>query len=283
MRVPGHARAHRADDQSEAGDVEVIRLHRGNSSWTTPMQPIRVSRAGRSSSVGGAAGIGATLVREFTAQGSRVASIDIEVQAAETLAAGLAKEFPNAPMFPHCDVTDTAALRDAIKTVEGPIHVLLDNAANDRRHKLEETTLEVWDASVAVDLRHQFFAAQAVAGSRRKSGGGSIVNFGSLGWMAKTAGMPAYTASKAAEADPLPGAGARPLQYPCQHAGPGLGDDREADAAVGGCSGRAADRSRAMPEGAGSARGYCAHGAVSCGRRQPDVHRADSIVDGGWV
>jgi NAD(P)-dependent dehydrogenase (short-subunit alcohol dehydrogenase family) len=150
---------------------------------------------------GGATGIGATLVREFTAQGSRVAFIDIEVQAAETLAAGLAKEFPNAPMFLHCDVTDTAALREAIKTVEarlGAIHVLVNNAANDRRHKLEETSPEIWDASVAVNLRHQFFAAQAVAGGMRKSGGGSIVNFGSFSWMAKTAGMPAYTASKAA-------------------------------------------------------------------------------------
>ncbi len=150
---------------------------------------------------GGASGIGATLVEEFVAQGSRVAFIDIDVPAAEALVARLTELFPDAPLFLHCDVTDITALREAIKTVEerlGPIEVLLNNAANDRRHKLEETGPEDWDALVAVNLRHQFFAAQAVLPGMRKNGGGSIINFGSTSWMKKTGGMPAYTASKAA-------------------------------------------------------------------------------------
>jgi NAD(P)-dependent dehydrogenase (short-subunit alcohol dehydrogenase family) len=150
---------------------------------------------------GGASGIGATLVEEFVAQGSHVALVDIDVPNGEALAAHLGKEFSNAPLFLPCDLTDIAALRDAIKAAAmqfGPIQVLLNNAANDRRHKVEEITPEIWDASVAVNIRHQFFAAQAVLEGMRKLGGGSIINFGSVSWMVKTGGMPAYTSSKAA-------------------------------------------------------------------------------------
>jgi NAD(P)-dependent dehydrogenase (short-subunit alcohol dehydrogenase family) len=150
---------------------------------------------------GGASGIGATLVEEFVAQGSHVAFIDIDVANGEALAARLAKEFSDAPLFLPGDLTDIAALRDAIKAAAmrlGPIQVLLNNAANDRRHKVEETTPEIWDASVAVNLRHQFFAAQAVLDGMRKLGGGSIINLGSVSWMVKIGGMPAYTSSKAA-------------------------------------------------------------------------------------
>jgi len=150
---------------------------------------------------GGASGIGATLVEEFVAQGSKVAYIDIDVASGEALCVRLGKEFSNAPLFLFCDLTDISALREAIKVVAtrlGPIQVLLNNAANDRRHKVEETTPEVWDASVSVNLRHQFFAAQAVLEGMRQLGGGSIINFGSVSWMVKTGGMPAYTSSKAA-------------------------------------------------------------------------------------
>jgi D-xylose 1-dehydrogenase len=150
---------------------------------------------------GGATGIGATLVEEFVAQGSQVAFIDIDVENGEALAERLAKQFPSAPLFLRCDLTDITALRNAITTAAtqfGPIQVLVNNAANDRRHKVEETTPEIWDASIAVNLRHQFFAAQAVFEGMRKIGGGSIINLGSISWMIKAGGMPAYTASKAA-------------------------------------------------------------------------------------
>lgn len=152
---------------------------------------------------GGATGIGATLVREFVAQGARVGFIDIDETAGEALAAALAAKARtrHAPVFVRADVTDIPALQAAIESIRqrcGPIAALMNNAANDQRHSIDSTTSESWDRGVAVNLKHQFFAAQAVAPDMRAAGGGSIVNFGSISWMLKQGGMPAYTASKAA-------------------------------------------------------------------------------------
>jgi D-xylose 1-dehydrogenase len=149
---------------------------------------------------GGATGIGASLVAQFAAQGARVGFIDIDVAAATALADTLAGS-RTAPLFVAADLTDIAALRAAIDTVRqrfGPITVLLNNAANDQRHAIDATTPESWDAGISVNLKHQFFAAQAVAADMKQCGGGSIVNFGSLSWMLKQGGMPVYTTAKSA-------------------------------------------------------------------------------------
>ena len=149
---------------------------------------------------GGATGIGAALVEHFAAQGARVGFIDIDVPAGELLAATL-KAAPRAPCFVAADLTDTTALRAAIDEVRGrfgPIAVLMNNAANDQRHSIEATTPDSWDAGIAVNLKHQFFAAQEAAADMKAAGGGSIVNFGSVSWMLKQGGMPVYTTAKAA-------------------------------------------------------------------------------------
>lgn len=146
---------------------------------------------------GGATGIGATLVEAFAAQGARVGFIDIAEQAGQALAA----RTPGSA-FVVADLTDIAQLRAAIAQLReqlgGPFAALLNNAANDRRHTLESVTPETWDAGLAVNLKHQFFAAQAVLPDMQQLGGGSIVNFGSISWMLKQGGMPAYTTSKSA-------------------------------------------------------------------------------------
>jgi len=149
---------------------------------------------------GGATGIGMTLVEEFAAQGARTGFIDIDVPAAEALVARLGGA-RHVPIFVAADITDTDALDAAIAAVRariGPITVLLNNAANDRRHSIDETTSASWDAGIAVNLKHQFFAAKNVAADMKANGGGSIVNFGSVSWKLKQGGMPVYTTSKAA-------------------------------------------------------------------------------------
>jgi NAD(P)-dependent dehydrogenase (short-subunit alcohol dehydrogenase family) len=116
------------------------------------------------------------------------------------LAAGLAGA-PHAPAFAAADLTDITALDraiDALRLRIGPITVLLNNAANDRRHSIDETTPASWDAGIAVNLKQQFFAAKNVAADMKASGGGSIVNFGSVSWKLKQGGMPVYTISKSA-------------------------------------------------------------------------------------
>jgi D-xylose 1-dehydrogenase len=149
---------------------------------------------------GGATGIGACLVEQFAAQGARVGFIDIDAAAGTLLARRLAG-MRHAPCFVEADLTDIAALEAAIDAVRqrcGPIAALLNNAANDRRHRIEDTTPQAWDAGIAVNLKHQFFAARSVAQDMRQAGGGAIVNFGSISWMLKQGGMPVYTTAKAA-------------------------------------------------------------------------------------
>ena len=151
---------------------------------------------------GGATGIGASLVEHFAGQGAKVGFIDIDTQAGTLLAAGLAAA-RTAPMFVGADLTDTAAMLSAIDSVRrrlGPIVVLINNAANDQRHSIADTTPESWDAGIAVNLKHQFFAAQAVVADMQRAGGGSIVNLGSVSWMLKLSGMPVYATAKAAVA-----------------------------------------------------------------------------------
>ncbi|XHS78678.1 SDR family NAD(P)-dependent oxidoreductase [Burkholderiaceae bacterium UC74_6] len=150
---------------------------------------------------GGATGIGETLVEAFAAQGAKVAFIDLAADEGHALATRLAATSRHAPHFTAADLTQVDSLRAAIASLRertGPFSVLLNNAANDKRHTVEETTSEFWDASVAVNIKHQFFTAQAVLADMKSLGGGSILNFGSMSWYVKQGGMPAYTASKAA-------------------------------------------------------------------------------------
>ena len=150
---------------------------------------------------GGASGIGASMVEHFLAQGAKVAFLDIDQEAGKVLAATLAKRGPHDPLFIACDLCDIDALQAAIARVRthfGPIAVLVNNAANDLRHGMDTVSVASWDAGIAVNLRHQFFAAQAVAPDMRALRGGSIINLGSISWMIKQGGMPVYTTSKSA-------------------------------------------------------------------------------------
>jgi D-xylose 1-dehydrogenase len=160
------------------------------------------SLAGRAVFVsGGGSGIGAAIVEHFVEQGSRVAFVDVDDAASQALCDRIGKRDRQSLLYLRCDVRDIDALRAAIARAReslGDISVLVNNAARDDRHRLEEVTVEYWDERLAVNLRHQFFAAQAVAEQMKRLGGGSIINFGSISWMTRTGGMPAYTASKAA-------------------------------------------------------------------------------------
>jgi NAD(P)-dependent dehydrogenase (short-subunit alcohol dehydrogenase family) len=150
---------------------------------------------------GGGSGIGAAIVEHLCAQRARVAFVDIERAASEALVAAIATRGHPAPHFCPCDLRDIPALRATVADVEarlGPIRVLVNNAAHDERHAIDQVTPEYWDDRFAVNLRHQFFAAQSVAPGMAAAGGGSIINFGSTSWMVGQGGMPAYLSAKAA-------------------------------------------------------------------------------------
>jgi NAD(P)-dependent dehydrogenase (short-subunit alcohol dehydrogenase family) len=138
------------------------------------------------------------IVERFALAGCRVAFCDI----ADVPSLSLVGRLAPAPVHYHrCDVRDIAALRSTLVAVEaqiGPVQVLVNNAARDDRHRMADVTPEYWDERMAVNLRHHFFAAQAVAPSMATAGGGSIINMGSISWMRGMDGMAAYTTAKSA-------------------------------------------------------------------------------------
>ncbi len=147
---------------------------------------------------GGGSGIGAAFVTAFAQQGCRVAFIDIADAPSQALVAQLGAEHVR---YERCDVRDIAALRVAIANaaaVFGPITILVNNAARDDRHALEDVTPEYWNENLAVNLNHQFFATQAVAPMMTAAGGGAVILLGSVSWMRGRPAMVGYTTSKAA-------------------------------------------------------------------------------------
>ncbi len=149
---------------------------------------------------GGASGIGAAIVEAFAAQASQVAFLDVQAEAGRQLAARLEAAGAPAPLFVECDLTDIAALQTAVAAVIGKlgtVDVLVNNAGNDTRHTVEEVTAEFWDRSIAVNLRHQFFMAQAVLPGMRNAGRGSIVNMSSIAWVIPSTNVPVYVTAKA--------------------------------------------------------------------------------------
>ncbi|MDX2101631.1 MAG: SDR family oxidoreductase [Alphaproteobacteria bacterium] len=150
---------------------------------------------------GGASGIGACLVEEFCAQGAAVAFVDIDAAAGDALAQRLAQEGKRRPLPLVVDVRDIPAYQAKIAEAAaalGPIAVLINNAARDDRHKVDDVTADYWDDCLAVNLRHHLFAAQAVLPGMRQAGWGSIQNLGSVSWMRGRDGMIGYVTSKAA-------------------------------------------------------------------------------------
>ena len=150
---------------------------------------------------GGASGIGAAFVRAFASQQARVAFLDIDAAAGEALVREVAAASGSAPLFVACDLLDIDALRDAMAQVRitlGDAAVLVNNAANDQRQVLSEVTPEQFDWMIGVNLKHVFFAAQAVVPQMQARGGGSIINMSSVAWLRGAPALPAYAAAKAA-------------------------------------------------------------------------------------
>ena len=148
---------------------------------------------------GGGSGIGAALTEGFARQGCRVAFIDIAAEASDALCDRLEAALGQRPLFLNADLRDVEALRSVAgraTEAHGPVTVLVNNAALDTRHEIEDVTVEFWDTSQAVNLRPHFFTAQAVIPGMRATGGGSIINFTSTSFLINHPDMPSYTAAK---------------------------------------------------------------------------------------
>jgi len=149
---------------------------------------------------GGGSGIGAAMVEAFAAQGARVAFVDIDEARSRALVDGL-NDAAHRPLFWPCDLTDLSALQTAMNLARGkigPFAALINNAANDQRQAADDVSESDWDRAIAVNLKHQFFAAQHARRFMREIGGGSIVNFSSTAFLLGIANLSVYSAAKAA-------------------------------------------------------------------------------------
>ena len=150
---------------------------------------------------GGGSGIGAAIVAHFAAQGARVGAIEIDAEIAGRTSDAVRAEGGGPADFEVADLRDIPATQAAVARLAdrlGAFRVLVNNAGDDARHRWDEVTPELWDDRFAVNVRHQFFVAQALAPGMAAAGGGAVVNLGSISWMFGAAGLIAYTTAKAA-------------------------------------------------------------------------------------
>lgn len=148
---------------------------------------------------GGGTGIGVAIVEAFARQGAQVTFLDIATEPSRELEAKLA-DLPQPPKFRHCDLTDLTALAAAFAEIEadaGAADILINNAANDDRHQIENVTPAYWEQRIAVNLRHQYFCAQAVAPAMRARKSGVILNLGSISWHLAQSDLSIYMTAKA--------------------------------------------------------------------------------------
>ena len=146
---------------------------------------------------GGATGIGEQIVKSFVAQGSKVGFLDFDQKNSERLQ----KELNNQVTFEICNLTEIDNLKKAfsyLMEMIGQPAVLVNNAARDDRHNWSDVSSSYFDERIATNLKHQFFAIQAVAPAMIERGGGSIINLGSNSWWEACGDFPVYATSKAA-------------------------------------------------------------------------------------
>jgi NAD(P)-dependent dehydrogenase (short-subunit alcohol dehydrogenase family) len=150
---------------------------------------------------GGASGIGEAIVEAFANQHASVVFLDIQDAAAQALIDRIQSSGFPAPAYYHCDLTDVAAIQTTTRRILDrfkSVDVLVNNAGDDTRHKIEEVTSDFWDKTIAVNLKHQFFLAQSVIPSMKQAGRGSIINMSSIAWAIPSTGVTVYVTAKSA-------------------------------------------------------------------------------------
>ena len=150
---------------------------------------------------GGGSGIGASIVENFCEQGSEVYFVDINLKGSSKLINKIKKKKFRVPKFIECDLLNIPELEKILKKIifrKGPIQVLVNNAANDNRHKTKQVDEKYWENRIAINLKHYFFAAKEVVDGMKKNKGGSIVNLSSVSWMLGEGDKVVYETAKSA-------------------------------------------------------------------------------------
>ncbi|HEV3157110.1 MAG TPA: SDR family oxidoreductase [Candidatus Baltobacteraceae bacterium] len=155
------------------------------------------SLAGRTALItGGASGIGRDIAARFIREGSSVVVFDKDTSALDKLR----EEFASVIGI-NIDLADLKQVQETLTAVErdlGPLSFVINNCGDDTRHTIDDVTTQFWDECIAVNLKHIYFVSTMTRPSLRRSGGGSIVNFGSLTWRLGNPSLPVYSVSKIA-------------------------------------------------------------------------------------
>jgi NAD(P)-dependent dehydrogenase (short-subunit alcohol dehydrogenase family) len=144
---------------------------------------------------GGGSGIGAGIVEGFARQGADVTFFDVTNGESGELADKVGARYVENDLL---DVTRTKAAITQLIQDGGAFDVLVNNAANDDRHSIDDVTEDYWDNRLGVNLKHMFFCSQAVIPGMRTKGGGVIVNLGSISWHLALPDLVLYQTCKAA-------------------------------------------------------------------------------------
>ncbi len=141
---------------------------------------------------GASRGIGAAIAAAFVAEGYEVAGCSRGADPQESV-----------PGLDHrvCDVSDPAAIASLVEAVvvdHGRLDVLVNNAAVEVDATIEETSVEQWDETLAVNVRAPGLLAAAAIPHMRAAGGGVIINIASIDGLWAEPALPAYCASKGA-------------------------------------------------------------------------------------
>ena len=150
---------------------------------------------------GGGSGIGATIVEHFCEQNSEVYFIDVDIKSSKKLLKNIKKKKLRTPNFIECNILDIKKLQNLIKEIikkKGPIHCLINSAANDDRHTTDQVDEKYWENRIGINLKHYFFAAQSVVKGMKKIKSGSIVNLSSVSWVLGEGDKVVYETSKSA-------------------------------------------------------------------------------------
>lgn len=157
--------------------------------------------------VGSASGIGEAIARLMATEGSRVVVADLNLKGAEKVAAEI-REASGEALAVKVDIADETDVRQMVtQTLEtfGSINILVNNAAAlspdvigvDSQTDAATLDLDIWDQTMAVNLRGYLLSMKYVIPEMLKSDGGSIVNTSSISSIAAEPVRGAYAVSKA--------------------------------------------------------------------------------------
>lgn len=144
---------------------------------------------------GGSSGMGAAMAKNFATRGAKVAIFDLNEEKGQQLAAEAGQNVT----YYKIDVTSKAEIEKGVSAVEekdGPLTTLVNSAGISKMVPFLESSEELWDLTMNVNLKATFLCCQVAIGRMLEHGGGEILNMSSLSGKKASSWQTIYCASK---------------------------------------------------------------------------------------